>query len=58
MMNTNIQHPENNINVWSRFFEMIRKSAARSSRSNLEFYTYSTLPALLTMQSGFKSDQI
>ena len=58
MMNTNIQHPENNINVWSRFFEMVRKSAARSSRSNLEFYSYSTLPALLTMQSGFKAEQL
>ena len=51
-------NPENNINVWSRFFEMIRKSAARSSRSNLEFYSHSTLSALLTMPSDFKSEQL
>ena len=58
MMNTNIQYPEKNMNVWSRFFEMIRKSAARSSRSNLEFYSHSTLSALLTMPSDFKSEQL
>ena len=58
MMNTNIKNTEKNATILSCFCEMVRKTAARSSRSNLEFYTYSTLPALLTMQSGFKSEQI
>jgi hypothetical protein len=57
-MNINIQYSERNANILSRFYEMVRKTAARSSGSNLEFYSYSTLPALLTMQSGFKSEQL
>ncbi len=57
-MNTNIKNTENNASVWSRFYEMVRKTAARSSRSDLEFYSYSTLPALLSMQSAFKSEQL
>ena len=46
-MNTNIKNSENNVSVWSRFYEMVRKTAARSSRSDLEFYSYSTLPEQL-----------
>ena len=57
-MNTNIKNSENNVSVWSRFYEMVRKTAARSSRSDLEFFSYSTLPALLTMQSDFRSEQL
>ena len=57
-MNTNIRNSENNASVWSRFYEMVRKTAARSSRSDLEFFSYSTLPALLTMQSDFRSEQL
>ena len=57
-MNANIKNSENNASIWSRFYEMVRKTAARSSRSNLEFYSYSTLPALLAMQSGLRSEQL
>ncbi len=57
-MNTIIKNSENNASVWSRFYEMVRKTAARSSRSDLEFFSYSTLPALLTMQSDFRSEQL
>lgn len=57
-MNANMQNSEKNANVWSRFFEMVRKMAARSSGSSLEFYGCSAMPALLTMQSGIKSEQL
>ena len=57
-MNANMQNKEKNANVWSRFFEMVRKTAARSSRSGLEFYSRSAVSVLLTMQSGFKSEQL
>ena len=57
-MNTNMQYSERNANIWSRFCEMVRKTAARSSRSSLDFYSHSTVSALLTMQSVSRSEQL
>lgn len=57
-MNTNIQYSGKNAGIWSRFYEMVRKTSARSSRSDLEFYSHNTLSALLTMQSGLKAEQL
>ena len=56
-MNANMKYTEN-ANIWERFCEMVRKTAARSSGSDLEFYSHSTVPALLTMQSGIRSEQL
>ena len=57
-MNTNMQYSERNASIWSRFCEMVRKTAARSSRSSLDFYSHSTVSALLTMQSVSRSEQL
>ena len=58
MMSQKIQHSGKNSNTWSRFFEIVRKTDSRRSRSDLEFYTRSAIPALLTMQSGMKPEQL
>ena len=49
---------EKNINTWSRFFEMVRKTNSRHSRTDLDFYTRSAMPTLLTMLSCFKPEQL
>ncbi len=49
---------EKNINTWSRFFEMVRKTNSRHSRTDVEFYTRSAMPTLLTMLSCFKPEQM
>ncbi|MBR4503002.1 MAG: hypothetical protein IKP22_14145 [Clostridia bacterium] len=49
---------EKNISTWSRFFEMVRKTDRRHSRTDLEFYTRSAMPTLLTMLSCFKPEQL
>ncbi len=49
---------EKNGSVWNRFVEMVRRTDSRRSRSGLEFYTRSAVPALLTMQAGFRQEQL
>ena len=49
---------EKNISTWSRFFEMVRKTDSRHSRTDLEFYTRSAMPTLLTMLSCFRPEQL
>ena len=49
---------EKNINTWSRFFEMVRKTDRRRSRNGLEFYGRSAMPALLTAQSSIRPEQL
>lgn len=58
MMNSRMQDSGKNTNTWSRFLEMLRKADSRRSRSDLDFYTRSAMPALLTMQSGSKMEQL
>lgn len=58
MMNRKNQNPGRNANTWSRFFEMVRKTDSRRSRSNVEFYTCNAMPAILTMQSSLKAEQL
>ncbi len=58
MMNNNIKDSERNINTWSRFLEVVRRTDSRRSRSDLEFFTSSAVPALLTMQFSFKPEQL
>ncbi len=58
MMNRKNRHSGRNANTWSSFFEMVRKTDSRRSRSDLEFYTRSAIPALLTMQSGVRQEQL
>jgi hypothetical protein len=53
-----MQDSGRNTNTWSRFLEMLRKADSRRSRSDLDFYTRSAMPALLTMQSGSKMEQL
>ena len=52
------QNGKMNANTVSRFIEMVRRTDGRRSRSDLEFYTRSAMPALLTMQSCFKQEQL
>ena len=56
-MNSKIQYAERNTNVWSRFCKMVRKTNTHPSRNGLEFYSYSGIPALLTMQGSLKPEQ-
>ena len=58
MTNRKTMDSERKNNTWSRFFEMVRKTESRRSRSDLEFYTRSAIPALLTLQSGLKQEQL
>ena len=58
MMNGNMRNTEKNANTWSRFQETIRKAGSRRSRSGLDFYTRSAVPALLTLQSSLKEEQL
>lgn len=45
-------------NAVGRFLDMVRRADSRRSRSDLDFYTYSAMPALLTMQAGLKQEQL
>ncbi len=56
-MNSKIQYAERNANVWSRFCKMVRKMNTHPSRNGLEFYSYSGIPALLTVQGSLKPEQ-
>ena len=58
MMNSRMQDSGRNTNTWSRFLEMLRKADSRRSSSDLDFYTRSAMPALLTMQSASKMEQL
>ena len=58
MMSQKIQHSGKNSNTWSRFFEMVRKTDSRRSRSSLEFYSRSAVPALLTAQASIRPEQL
>ena len=58
MTNRKTMDSERKNNTWNRFFEMVRKTESRRSRSDLEFYTRSAIPALLTLQSGLKQEQL
>ena len=58
MMYRKMQDSERNSNTWSHFFEMVRKTNSRRSRSDLEFYTRNAVPAILTMQSSIRQEQL
>ena len=58
MMYRRMQDSERSFNTVNRFFEMVRKTNSRRSRSDLEFYTRSAVPALITMQSLIKQEQL
>ena len=58
MMNKELRKSERNTNTLGRFLEMVRKTDSRRSRSDLEFYTRSAMPALLTLQSSLKLEQL
>ena len=58
MMNKELRKSERNTNTLGRFLEMVRKTDSRRSRSDLEFYTRSAMPALLTLQSSLKPEQL
>lgn len=58
MMYRKMQDSERSFNTVNRFFEMVRKTNSRRSRSDLEFYTHSAVPALLTMQSLIRQEQL
>ncbi len=58
MMYSKMQDSKRNSSPWSRFLEMVRKADNRRTRSDLEFYTHSAVPALLTMQSGSRQEQL
>ena len=45
-------------NAVGRFLAMVRRTDSRRARSDLDFYTYSAMPALLTMQAGLKQEQL
>ena len=57
-MNEKMGNTERSAATWNRFCEMVRKANSRRSRSDLEFYTHSAVPALLAMQSCFKQEQL
>ena len=58
MMYRKMQDSERSFNTVNRFFEMVRKTNSRRSHSDLEFYTRSAVPALLTMQSLIRQEQL
>ena len=58
MMYKKMKASERNTNTLSRFFEMVRRTDSRRSGSDVDFYTRSAMPALLTMQSCFKQEQL
>ena len=58
MMNRKMENSERNANTWSRFFEMVQKTDRRRSRNGLEFYGRSAMPALLTVQSSIRPEQL
>ena len=58
MMYRKMQDSERSSNTVNRCFEMVRKTNSRRSRSDLEFYTRSAVPALLTMQSLIRQEQL
>ena len=58
MMYKELRKSERNTNTLGRFLEMVRKTDSRRSRSDLEFYTRSAMPALLTLQSSLKLEQL
>ncbi len=58
MMMNKMQSSARNANTVGRFLEMIRKADSRRSRSGLDFYTRSAVPALLTAQSAVRQEQL
>ena len=58
MMNQKIQDSERKTSLCSRFLETVRKADSRRSRSGVEFYTRSAMPAMLTLQSCIRQEQL
>ena len=58
MMNQKIQDSERKASLCSRFLETVRKTDSRRSRSGVEFYTRSAMPAMLTLQSCIRQEQL
>ncbi len=58
MMNRKTKDSERISGTWNRFFEMVRKTDSRRSRSSLEFYSRSAVPALLTAQASIRPEQL
>ena len=57
-MNEKMGNTERSATTWNRFCEMVRKANSRRSHSDLEFYTRSAVPALITMQSLIRQEQL
>ena len=58
MMYDKTQYNGRKNNTVGRFLAMVRKADGRRARNDLDFYTYSAMPALLTMQSSFRQEQL
>ena len=58
MMMNKMQSSARNASTVGRFLQMVRKADSRRSRSALDFYTRSAVPALLTVQSAVRQEQL
>ena len=58
MTDRKLQDSEKGTSVLDRFLKMVRETGSRRPRSSLGFYTRSALPALLSIQSGLKQEQL
>ena len=58
MMMNKTQRSARSANTVGLFLEMVRKADSRRSRSGLDFYTRSAIPAFLAVQSVLKQEQL